>query len=164
MYQPMSPCPACTRHIRVTEGACPFCGASLPAEFAGQIAPDTTRRLGRAAAYTFGAVLAVTGCGASTSPAPPPPTDTGVTLDNGAVTDTGTLTDQGTPPTDTVIEDRGGLAPPYGIPPKDAGLVDDTGGPVAEYGAPPPPRDAGPDDAGTFKADYGAPPPRDAGR
>ena len=27
MNAPLVPCPSCQRHVRITEGACPFCGA-----------------------------------------------------------------------------------------------------------------------------------------
>jgi hypothetical protein len=67
MYVPLVPCPGCGRHVRNQEDTCPFCGATLAAEVKSRIAPDTTRRLGRAAAFVFGATVAVTtACGDST--------------------------------------------------------------------------------------------------
>jgi hypothetical protein len=50
------PCPACSRHVRVTEPTCPFCGDGLA--LAGTPAPELPKtRLGRAAAFAFGATL-----------------------------------------------------------------------------------------------------------
>src|SRR5688572_9489367 len=50
------PCPGCARHVRITEGECPFCKAEL--DFSS--APDLVlpkQRLGRAATFAFGATL-----------------------------------------------------------------------------------------------------------
>lgn len=50
------PCPSCSRHVRVSEPECPFCGDSL--DLAGTPAPALpTSRLGRAATFAFGATL-----------------------------------------------------------------------------------------------------------
>src|SRR5688500_4068902 len=60
MYQPLAPCTSCRRHLRTTETVCPFCGAALDgAELARGVVPGTKQRLGRAAAFVFGASLAV---------------------------------------------------------------------------------------------------------
>ena len=61
MTDPLSICPSCTRHIRASESACPFCDTVLDAPL--RIPPDTNRRLGRAAAFVFGAAIAVSACG-----------------------------------------------------------------------------------------------------
>jgi hypothetical protein len=62
-------CPACARHVRVSETGCPFCGSALPDEFGGAAAPrKPTARLSRAALYAFGATsltLASVACGSS---------------------------------------------------------------------------------------------------
>jgi hypothetical protein len=63
MYVPMIPCDGCTRHVRVTESGCPFCGASLaPQEIETRVVPDARRRMTRAAAFVFGAAIAVSAC------------------------------------------------------------------------------------------------------
>lgn len=62
--QPLQTCPSCSRHIKVDEAACPFCGAPTPEGFA-----STARRpvpfsapLSRAAILFLGAASA---CGSS---------------------------------------------------------------------------------------------------
>lgn len=51
------PCPECSRHVRVTEVACPFC--ALPLDLASSPEPQLPRaRLSRAATFAFGATLA----------------------------------------------------------------------------------------------------------
>ena len=52
----LRPCPGCSRHVRVTEGACPFCGVLLEPAFRAAPAPiPPSRRLSRAALFAFGA-------------------------------------------------------------------------------------------------------------
>ena len=49
-------CPGCSRHIRVAEESCPFCGILLGAPFRASPAPiPPSRRLSRAALVAFGA-------------------------------------------------------------------------------------------------------------
>jgi len=114
MYQALAPCPACRRHVRAAEGACPFCAASLGTP---QLVPGAAGRLARGAVFVFAS--SVIGCGASTSGEPIP-------ADTGSATDT--------------RADYGNIAPPYGVPADtgtDDGTVDDTGSPMTKYGAPP---------------------------
>jgi len=123
MAPTMRPCPACGRHVKTAEGQCPFCNAALPEGFAEFAYPTINKRLGRAAIAAFGASLALAGCGASTQP-----TDGGsdgaVQQDSGSPSDSAMQSDvmsmpdvpvaaYGLPPQD------GGVAPPYGIPPRD---------------------------------------------
>jgi hypothetical protein len=63
------PCPQCKRHVRVGEGACPFCAALLPADFgpAPRAAAPVTGPFARAAILFMGA--ATTAC-SSSSPTP----------------------------------------------------------------------------------------------
>ncbi len=152
MYRPLAPCPGCHRHVVATEPACPFCHRVLATALAAR--PDTSRRLSRAAAFSFAASLTAVGCSSSVSatdaapntdvgagdvPVDRPATDQGFPVDRGT-TDTGT-NDTGTPDTgtrDTGVLDIGNVAPPYGIPPpEDAGAPDDDGGAMDLYGAPP---------------------------
>src|ERR1700722_16536847 len=52
----LRPCPGCSRHVRVIEGACPFCSVALDASFAGVPAPaGPSVRLSRAALFAFSA-------------------------------------------------------------------------------------------------------------
>ena len=65
----LSPCPACQRHVRVTEEACPFCGAAIPRAAArGTEAVARLRgRPSRAAIFAAGATLAgLSACSSST--------------------------------------------------------------------------------------------------
>lgn len=154
MYQPLIPCAACARHVRATDTRCPFCDALLPSDHASRAAPDTTRRLSRAAAFAFG--LTVAGCSSTVSTtdaaASDAPTDRVTPNDTPVMGDVSIGTDAVSP------TDNGGIVPPYGLPPRDAGAPDDDGGPAAEYGVPPPPMDAGtPDDAGAVGTLYGKP-------
>jgi hypothetical protein len=128
------PCTACARHIRATEPTCPFCGEALPDAYrhAGPAALPK-KRLGRAARFAFGAVvagtLAATGCGDDDGTSDTGTPDTSTTLDSGtpdtSAGDTGTA-DTGSADSaadtgsdaDTGVPDA--VAPPYGAPP-DAG-------------------------------------------
>jgi hypothetical protein len=122
MYRPLAPCPSCHRHVRASDGSCPFCGTGLTVV---ATVPSATSRLTRGALFAFAS--SVVACGGTTAPEPG---DTGA-ADTRMVVDTMQL--------DTLSTDTGNIAPPYGIPPEeDTGVVDDTGGPMAEYGAPPP--------------------------
>lgn len=147
MYKPLAPCPACRRHVRASDGQCPFCATPLAVL---PTVPSAVGRLARGALFAF--TSSVVACGGTTAPEPPP----------GSIGDSGSTRDaRADAPLDSLPLDTGNIAPPYGIPPDDGG-VDDTGGPMAEYGAPP--VDTGlVDDTGDPMADYGAPPTPDAG-
>ncbi len=112
-------CHACARHIRASEGACPFCHALNIAP--PQARPTPTQRLGRAALFAFGAAVstsvALTGCSESSAPTPDAAADSRV-MEGGIV-----------PPYGTPVDDAG-PAPAYGTPPPEAG-------PAPPYGAPP---------------------------
>lgn len=161
----MIPCSACARHVRASEPRCPFCDAALSDDARAALAPDTTRRLSRAAAFAFG--LTVAGCsttvsGTDATPGDTPSaTDTATRPDTAVATDTASGTDVVTARDVSAPEDHGNIAPPYGIPADAGAPPDDDGGAAAEYGAPP--MDAGvPDDRGANVALYGLPPPPDA--
>jgi len=127
MYTPLAPCPACHRHVRASDGSCPFCGTGLKVV---ATVPSAVGRLARGALFAFASSVAA--CGGSTAPEPTTTSDTG----SGGAADTRGDT---APALDTRSDDTGNVAPPYGIPPDDTGVVDDTGDPMADYGAPPPP-------------------------
>lgn len=146
------PCPSCARHVRASEHACPFCRSALPAGLAARAVPNTTQRLSRAAAFTFAASLAATGCASD-----PVPNDTGVVADTGSdsgsvVTDRGTATDQQAPADTGAVADAGSTTDTGSAP-------DDVGGPAPLYGLPA--LDAGQD--GSIGVRYGSPPRPDAG-
>jgi hypothetical protein len=62
----LRPCPGCSRHVRVSEVACPFCGVSLDASFAAAPAPiPPSVRLSRAALFAYGTGALVLGSAAS---------------------------------------------------------------------------------------------------
>ncbi len=71
MPPPLSPCPACARHVRASETACPFCKAALPGTL--PVIPGASGRLTRAAAFAFTTTLATSAmataasCGGETS-------------------------------------------------------------------------------------------------
>lgn len=130
MYRPLVPCPSCARHVLASETTCPFCATALPEDLASQAVPGAPRRLNRAAAFVFGATLAVTGCSSDV--------EGGGSSGGGGAG--GEAADAGT---DSGPDDDGGVMPLYGDPPppEDAGAPDatDDGGGVPLYGAPPPP-------------------------
>ena len=145
MYQPLAPCPGCSRHVRVADGQCPFCGAAFATALAPRPAVAARTRLSRAALFTFAASVGSAGCSSAVTNTDAAPADTAAVVDQPVV-----VTDRG--PADT-----------GGPTPVDAGPPDDDGGTFAEYGGPPL-TDAGPpDDEGNSSADYGSPPERDGG-
>ena len=126
MYQPLAPCPACSRHIKTAEPTCPFCKASLPEAHAVAAIPGATSRLSRAAAFAFTASLAVSGAsvgaaGCSGGVATPSPS--------------GDASSSGDASGDAAHgpSDEGGVqpvygAPAYGGPPVDSGSSTDASG------------------------------------
>src|SRR4051812_11078561 len=129
MYQPLVPCPSCSRHVRALEAACPFCAAALPGDLGERAIPGTSLRLTRAAVFVFGASIALTACSGEVSTASAGATSGG---QGGGAPD-----------------DDGGVAALYGFPAMDdAGTdaepdaPDDSGGFMGMYGNPPP-EDAG---------------------
>ena len=67
-------CPACSRHVRVTEGSCPFCEVGLGDSFRIPAPIPLTVRLTRAARYALGTgtLSLAAACGAATSGLLPP--------------------------------------------------------------------------------------------
>lgn len=132
------PCPACERHVKSGAAACPFCDRPLGGPARADSVPDT-RGWKRAAVFTFGAALTVAGCSSTATGSDAATQDTAADT---APVDTAPADNAPVDAArDAPEDDNGGVAPPYGIPPEDAG----------------------PPDNGSMKADYGAPPPRDAG-
>lgn len=145
----LRPCPACARHVRVSEASCPFCGDALPASFRESAAPrGPTTRLTRAALFAFGTGgMALTpACSSSSSGSNPPP-----------IVDAA----YGGPPVDGGNEDAGPIALYGGPPMTDAGPGEDAS-PAEDSG--PAATDAA-SDAPPFIIDaaYGGPPITDGG-
>jgi hypothetical protein len=145
-------CPACHRHVRVTELACPFCGGALDDSFHATPVPvPLTVRLSRAALWAIGTgtLSLAAACGGATTSLVP-------TSDAGNVGEGGAGQSQGM---DASYEgyDGSNVAPPYGIspppPPDDAGTV--TPADASDVDAP---DDASYVDAPFVGLPYGAPP------
>jgi hypothetical protein len=144
MYVPMIPCNGCTRHVRVTESACPFCGAALVAqEVDARLVPDARRRMTRAAAFLFGAAMAVSACSDDEGVNQPlygAPGGFGGQQAGGEGGEGGDGGDGGDAGGAAGMGGNGAL---YGAPAVGGGGAGGAGG------------------AGGFSADYGAPPPPD---
>lgn len=159
MTAPLVPCPGCSRHVRASDIACPFCAIAVASRLGQVAAPALPRRqIPRAALFAFGAATVagaagLAGCG----------DDDGGGDDAGPVADMGLPSPlYGAPAPDAMMmmpdagmtmPDLGGPAPAYGAVPFDAG------GGMNLYGAPPPPDN----DDGGVAALYGAVPPPDGG-
>ena len=75
----LTPCTGCSRHVRSTESACPFCGTLLAAQEARAASPRRAGRLTRAAIFA-GAAMIAPACGGTTAgethdTVTPPPLD-----------------------------------------------------------------------------------------
>lgn len=158
----LAPCPGCQRHVRVSEVACPFCGAAIV--LVARPVPVSRQKLGRAAIFAFGSAIATAAPGCYLVH------ERGEPIERRPVVDA--WHDD---------EDAGGsIGLLYGTPPdldRDAAVVVDAaedvdaaideGAPITLYGGPFPidPIDAGPaDDAGASNnALYGGPPEEGGG-
>lgn len=142
----LAPCPHCHRHVRVSEAACPFCGAHIGEVAVARPPVVPSRTLGRAAIFAFGSAIATSAPGCYLSH------------------------ERGAGPIDTVdasqaeADTGSGIAPPYGAPPIDASPAPseaDAGAPITLYGGPfPEVIDAGPvdeDAGGGNQVLYGGP-------
>ncbi len=72
------PCAGCSRHVRSTEGRCPFCGHDLRNRTAAAVVPDPPHRLGRVERLAFAAAFLGACQTAGPAEAPPEPADVGV--------------------------------------------------------------------------------------
>jgi hypothetical protein len=137
MYVPLVVCPACSRHVRHIESACPFCQGELGDDVGSRMVPDTNRRLTRAAAFVFASSVAVSACGGSTTVE-----DDGASSSASSTTGSSSSTD---------ASGSGSGVALYGAPAVGGGGAGGIGGAGGAGGDP-----AG---AGGAQADYGAPPP-----
>jgi hypothetical protein len=144
----LATCPACARHVRVTETACPFCRETFQVSF-GESAPRRAPmvRLRRAALYALGVgtLTMSTACSKTTS-----------SVDAGGDTDAG-QSSAGPAPQDAAMDSLQVVAL-YGMPP----LPEDAAVDAAQPS--PPAQDAGADASPLRSPHYGGPPtPRPSG-
>lgn len=129
MNATLAPCPSCKRHVKVSEGSCPFCKHVLPSELNAK-GDVSIRGLSRAAAYALSASIVVVGC----TGGPGDPTENGTSggtsgtsgTSGGSSGSTGTSggstsgtsgTSGGTSGTTSGNpNDAGNVQPPYGAP------------------------------------------------
>lgn len=149
MASQLTPCPSCSRHVKVGPPSCPFCGGAVPVDVPARVAP-AGRPLSRAA-LLFAGAAAVTACSSSTTP----PKDAGVdmgqplpaygvrALDSGLHEDAGddsdASADDASTGDDAATGDGGespdgGIVAAYGGFVGDASLEPDTGHGMAAYG------------------------------
>ncbi len=73
-------CPSCSRHLRVSEPLCPFCGRGVDADVRARPAPrPPAMRLSRAALFALGAATGTASIGCSSSSTPAGEADSGRT-------------------------------------------------------------------------------------
>jgi hypothetical protein len=132
MNATLAPCPSCKRHVKVSEGSCPFCKHVLPSDMNAK-GDVSIRGLSRAAAYALSASIVVVGC---TGGPGDPPTENGTsggtsgtsgggssgsTGGTSGGTSSGSTTSGGTSSgssgtTSGEPNDGGNVQPPYGAP------------------------------------------------
>jgi hypothetical protein len=155
----LRPCPGCSRHLRVSDTACIFCGISLGASFrASPLPASPSVRLSRAALVAFGTgtLSLAAACGGAIAGSAGPAADAG--RDTGATS----VPDSGDEDSGTIIAPYG--APPYGgfptpdggFPTPDAGEADSG---EADSGNNEPPKDAASDSTGVAPPYGGVPMP-----
>ena len=128
-------CPACARHVRVSEESCPFCGGGLDPAFRASPAPRSPGvRLTRAALFAFGTgTLAVApGCSSSPSPSTGPAdlADAANPFGNDAAYGGPAISDDAGDSSPASGDDAGDSSPPSGDDAGDATFLSD-----AAYGA-----------------------------
>ena len=119
MSSRFTPCPACARHVKDGERACPFCGAEEPCANAPptRTAAGSLSRSALFALSAIGASVAGTDCSASSiAPYGLPPSVGDATF----AEDAPVAADGGSPPEDAAREaaplEGGSLQPVYGAP------------------------------------------------
>jgi hypothetical protein len=120
-------CPSCSRHIRLTEARCPFCGVTCPESLASSPAPvPPPRGLSRAGLLRFNVLAAAGMVGGSAAYATVLTSGCGGIASTGMSTSIDTSTSTGTPistTTDTRADTQTdtytmvGTATAYGLPP-----------------------------------------------
>lgn len=127
----LAPCPGCSRHVKVGDAACPFCGAAAPitAPAPRAVAKGATRAA--IAALAFAAAASAAACDGQTKVAALPEDDAGdaasvVDAAGGDASDAGATSDASDAGATDAASDafQGsdvGVQPPYGLPPTDSG-------------------------------------------
>jgi hypothetical protein len=172
----LEPCPACQRHVRVSEPSCPFCGRDVRALSALPARELPKQRLGRAALFAFGVgatAAGSVGCVEEAEPDQDASDDPAEAVDAASTKDAGGAIG-GRQDGGTVValyglslpdggfgggQPGGALVPDAG---KDAGPGGNLGGVLAMYGGAPPPDAGGTSDAGRAR-DAGKAPEGGAG-
>ena len=86
----LSPCPGCSRHVKVAERVCPFCARDLPAQPVAAVTPPGRPRMSRAAAFALGATMVgAAACSSSTPKTTPDGNADAPTTDAGPEAGTG---------------------------------------------------------------------------
>ena len=133
MAERLIPCAGCSRHVKASEAACPFCGTSMLAVSAPVAEPF--RRMAAAAAVAAG-VVALTGCSSSSSGSPSGD-DAAVLEDASIVVFYGApnIIDA-TPPAVDASDDGPSAVAIYGAPapPVDSGAAPDSGPDASDSG------------------------------
>ena len=122
---PLSPCPACARHVRVNATSCPFCGVAFEAA-PGAVVPAMNSTAGgvtRAAIFAFATSLAAS-CASSqsTTENTVPRATSGTSAEqndntgNATSPTTGAPLTPAVPPTTTDTSDGGTMMALYGAP------------------------------------------------
>ncbi len=148
----LTPCPSCTRHVKVGPPTCPFCGGDVPVPAPRAVSLPVGKPLTRVAIALAGAA-AVSACSSSSTSGPAPTVDASADADSGHP-----IAAYGTPVFDAGHDasEAGQPQPAYGAMIPDAGL--DTGGTQALYGPAMIPDASADVDSGQVIAAYGAPP------
>lgn len=119
MTTSLQPCPACSRHIRITEESCPFCAASVVGLLKAPAPLKFPGRMSRAALITASTLAAVSACAGE---------DDGDDQGSG-----GAMTDSGGSEMGTGGDEMGAGGVVYGTPPS-GGADQGTGGDAAGSG------------------------------
>jgi hypothetical protein len=147
--QRLEPCPACHRHVLVSEQTCPFCGQDVRALAALPARAMPTRRLGRAALFAFGVGATASSSVGCVEEPEPEGSEGDAQADSGAKADAGGDSGNVVALYGLAVPDAGfGGGQPGGALIPDAGPGGDLGGAVALYGLAPPPDAGAPKDAG----------------
>ncbi|HVU04333.1 MAG TPA: AgmX/PglI C-terminal domain-containing protein [Polyangiaceae bacterium] len=172
---PLAPCPGCSRHVRTTETACPFCDGDLRQAFSAWAPPRLpTERLSRAALAAFAASsFSAAACSTKTTenaapsaapvaaPAVPAPNSPPIASSEPAPTPAAPASASSTPvqKSATDAERRKVLAMLNALPSATTSVPPGIplGPGMAAYGGPPPGQSG--ITLGTPGAAYGAPPP-----
>jgi len=150
----LAACPACARHVRVSEPSCPFCHEALPSSFRELVAPPPpATRLSRAALYALGVgtlSAATAACGGAVRASGATDSGQGDGTSVGSGEDSGQddgSSGVGVPIYGGFAAPDANVAVPYGLPAMepDAAATDAGTEPDVIHRAPPPP--------------YGGPPP-----